>query len=151
MATEGIVIHRVLLEKDAILSGGSMACDIAATGVYSVEGQDALANELAFGTPDPPQDDGAVTDGGVAIDTGEGWEGAGAQVSTEELFDEYGHAIEPEVDPHQLAADRIRAELETQQSAEETAQWLEQHEQESAAAEQDAAYNNALACLIHEG
>jgi hypothetical protein len=102
--------------------------DVTVTeGVYSIEGQDQQANLLAFGTPNAPADDDSMTDGGVTVDTGEMW-------------DEQGHALEPDVDPHQLAADRIRAEIETQQSAEGTAQWLEQHEQ----AEQETAYNDAL-------
>ena len=101
--------------------------DIAATGVYSVEGQDALANDLAGIDPNAVDDDGAVTDGGVVVDTGGIW-------------DEQGREIEPEVDPHQLAADRIQAELETEESALTTAEWLEQHEQE----QQDAAYAEAV-------
>ncbi|MGC2186321.1 MAG: hypothetical protein WA637_23835 [Terriglobales bacterium] len=50
-----------------------MACDIAATCVYSVEGQDALANELAGIDPNAPADDWAA-DGGVTVDTGEVWD-----------------------------------------------------------------------------
>ena len=48
-------------------------CDIAATGVYSVEGQDALANELAGIDPNAPPDDWGTPDGGVTADTGEAW------------------------------------------------------------------------------
>ena len=51
-----------------------MACDIAATGVYPVEVQDALANELAGIDPNAPADDWATKDGGVTVDTGEAWD-----------------------------------------------------------------------------
>jgi hypothetical protein len=75
---------------------------------------------------------GAVTDGGAVIDTGERW-------------DEQGHALQPDDDPQQRIADRINAELQTQQSAEETAQWLQSHEQEQAAAEHEEQFQAALA------
>jgi hypothetical protein len=104
-----------------------MAADITVTeGVYSIAGQEALANDLAGIDPNAVDDDGAMTDGGAVVDTGSIW-------------DADGHAIEPEVDPHDLAASRIQAELATEQDATQTAEWLQQHEAE----QQEQAYNDA--------
>jgi hypothetical protein len=52
-------------------NGESLMPDIAATGVYSVEGQDALANQLAFGSDQAPEDDASSTDGGGVADQGD--------------------------------------------------------------------------------
>jgi hypothetical protein len=107
-----------------------MAADVTVTeGVYSIAGQEALANDLAGIDPNAADDDGAMTDAGNVIDTGEG------------RWDADGHAIEPDVDPQQLAADRVRQEYETEQSARETAEWLEQNEAE----QQQETFNDALA------
>jgi hypothetical protein len=100
--------------------------DVAAEGVYSVEGQEALANELAFGTSEAPEDDGGVfTDGGEAFDSGEGR-------SPDAREGWQSHRLTP--------ADEARLEVE----AEQTAQFLEQAESEQAVAEQEAAYSEAL-------
>jgi hypothetical protein len=89
--------------------------------IYSPQGQDALANDLAG--IDPNAVDDSITDGGQAIDIGE-----------------YRNDAE-EQDNRFTAVDEVRAEIEREQ----TAEWAREAVAESEAAQQEQAFQDGLA------
>jgi hypothetical protein len=100
-----------------------MAGDVAASGVYGVEGQEAQANILAFGTEQAPEQDDSAMDGGQVVDIGE-----------------YQQPAEDQQESRLSPADEARLEFDVEQSS----QLVEQAEAEQASKQQEQAYAEAL-------